>query len=419
MKTSQIQSFVVSPLVAAGRYFRESSWQGKTIQALCALSILYFVVRCLKNVAQKRWATSSKDGTGLTGRVSDPASKSSGQLAAVAYQDKIFVRDLFKQITIPDWGNNIYGSISAWKETERPSESDWIGSVYYANACLKNFSSQGFFQKIYRDPRLQGYDLAPWRRLEQEFQGLEKLGIISSKGCLQFITCLETLQKLDRERQEFLKTALCKEIEQVQQRQFESLQEYIQHLIPNTKDDSDLLGMKRGVLGGRGLVSLQDIDLLHLRQFDHRFITLRQLCCCMRFELQGGEISYDLGQHFDNEIAEFREEIQTMLKSDRAGLPGMQPLLEEMDSILEKVATATFTLETLEKFIVEDLAKLQKKDHEKQIAFLRGYILQQDHAKAWKALFERGIFSLSEYCERNEIFEDPNLLYNIGASLSS
>lgn len=400
MQFSNITNLLVSPVTSAIHYFKESSWKGRAVQIVVAASLIYFVARL--------WKASARSRTSLIKRAStfapQKAKLEGGKLVSAEFADKEFVKALFTRIESSHLGGEIDEVVVEWKETDQPQV--WEPRYKGIEIWLSNHLSSN--EKIVKDPRLL-HVLSDWKEIPEKLLN-PQAEIDKREFCLEFKKWIEELKKFDQIRKNALKAALTTELNKIQERQFEKLEEYIQYLIPDETTALRLLGMKRREIGGRGLVSMQDIDVLRIREFEPHVITLRQLFCCMRFELDGGETSPELLGCFLDEIETFRQKISNA-KSSPWIQEGTKAVLTQVDAILASCNSDTLTLESSAKF-VQNIEELEQWDKLKQKGCLRSYMLQANHASAWQNIFTQRIFSLSEYYAIKNI-ENVNALYHL------
>ncbi len=403
MQLSSIKNFVTSSFSSAGTYFKESSWQGKTVQVICTISCLSLCIYLtIRSIANKNLSNSKP--LPIRDKVFPSLT-----FAVASYEDKGFVKNLLSQIETSHGGAEFYTSIPKAKHAEQAGELDWIGGNCYAKAVVAGLLKQRVFEKNYQDLRLQGYDLQPWQQLEQELRNLSQEYALITPTCedihkkepyLKFIGCLEKLQKLDQERQDFLKKALFSRLEKITFYVFDNPSEFVHYLNPHSSRDTQLLGISREEIAEVGLTTMEDIDHLPLRVLESHIISLKQISHCMAFELQGGGIPSELQKLFFSEINDLLTAIQDLSNIPHPAVLDAKNLLRPIIAKVPKVMLTPFTSQTIDEFI-KYLDQIQEVERERQLTFFKAYTTQNDIRNRWVNLIHNEeIFSLTAYCQK-------------------
>lgn len=392
MQLPNITHFIGSSFTYAINHFNQSSWKGKTVQVLCGLSLITFVVYLLR---------------GFTKPVDLPKANtpvSSGPVAIVQYDDKPFYTQFFK-----DWtGGFFYGGIdetaAEWKNQEHPN---WFGRMRCARKWLLEAQFETTYTQCVKDyPQLNSPNLLT------EFRELKDAKIDDRSYCLTFKGWIAKLKEFDQAWRAALTNDLDKELDKITCRKFVSLSEYIQHLNPNHKKDGECFGIKREDFGLIGVVSMFDIVALQLQVFEPHIATLEQLLTCMIYAVDR-KIEPPVAQ-LEQEIERFKEAIDKILRSRVSAIEGVEPLLKGFKAKLNNIKDP-YTLDLLLS-AVEDLKKFKNEDRERQRVCLKGYVSQHNIRSAWTGFFSKepdGIYTLKEYCVKFNI-EDTEALYQIG-----
>lgn len=414
MQISNIPSLLVSPITVATHYFKESSWKGRTIQILLAGALIYLVVVRLKAGARSSNLAQIKRSSNFAS-YGPPVRRADMKLAPVSYRDKDFVQNLVQRIDSHVLGADIVKSASEWKEDDQAFVWNRRKDFVMVKWLSEN---KHFFENDAQDPRLPAEMVTHWKKIREEFSELidPKKPIDEKATCIKFKNWIIDLQNFEQEKKEALKIFLSKELEKIQERQFEKLDRYLQYLSPNPTQDHNFFGIERGDIWTLGLADMDDIGVLHLRNFDHLILTLRQLCCCLSFELQGREISPELQERFLAKIGEFRAEITKVRALDLKPKLGLKTLLDSVDAILAKYASVPFTPELLA-ILPQKIEELEHWDKVRQMIFLKKYIQQERHAEVWTVLRGQDIHTLSQYYVTYEVLDNPSALYHIVTSL--
>lgn len=386
-------------------YLKESSWKGRAIQILLAGSLIYLFVR-LKAQTRSRASEQIKRASTFASQIPSvrPAAV---KFAPASYRDKDFVQNLFNRIEFSVWGADIFKSVADWKEDDQSFV--WPRREQVILQWLSN--NKPFFENAPQDPRLPAEMVSSWEKIREEFREFTdpKKSADGKATCLKFKSWIT---ELAQKKEEALKTTLSKELEKIQERQFDNLDQYIQYLFPNPK----ALGIDRGDIWTLGLATMDDMGVLHLRGFDHRILTLRQLCCCLRFELQGGKISPELQESFLAKIREFRAEMAKVRLLNLSKTLGLKTLLDTVDALLAKYTSPILTSEILA-ILPQKIEELEHWDKVRQMLFLRKYIQQDRHAEVWTALRNQEIHTLSQYCVTYGFLDNSNALYQLATNL--
>ncbi len=322
-----------------------------------------------------------------------------------------FLNDLFMEFKVviadladkcPKWNEDIQTDLQ---------KTRFIGALR-RSVNEVNKATENLVKKLEKDERLKGYPIEGWQECLKNCKTLmENLKGINADGKTlhqDFQTLLEGLQILDQKRQEVLKAALMRKLEELPHYEFPNIEVYLSYLDLVPYEDSERLGIQRRDLYAVGVVTMEDIKVLQLLDCQLLIENLRQLCCCLQFKFQAEEDSSELSRRFKEKILGFIEKVCM----PKTGYAEEENLMKNMRNTLIEITGEPLTERTIGKFF-SDLDILEQEDKKRQMVWFKAYVSQIDNIRAWKdKIYPKGSYSLSQFCEKNKDC-DP---YSIGMS---
>lgn len=396
MQTPNIRNISVSPV----NYFLQSSWKGKAIQVLCAVSFCTLII--FMAFLRKTFNRGSPPAS-LVGR----ARQRNTELQEPQTEDLSYIKaypanqDFFR---VSEFGRWISEKMKDYeplpdmaKDTSKQASFWLIMNRFHKDIVEQATTMKPDFEKL---PNFKDADWVAFR--------VECGTILTNveRSCATLKACLDKLQAWNQ--------ALLKEMKDAQQQnndgvntyphyEFTNLQtQYFPYLGLHTKDDfTKHLSTEMSVLATVGLVEMEDIYALELtammpsiEELRHLFCSLeitkdeKTLCPLIKPEIEKcREVltrSEDLLDHLQNQN---KEELKQNVKQ-------MRTLFRNFSSDYTNALT--------------QLKEIEKQDIARQLILLKGYLNQQHLRGTFIANEET---RLSQYAKK---IDNLSLLYQIG-----
>jgi hypothetical protein len=416
MQIQNIKDFIIS----ANRYFFQSSWQGKTIQILGAvsfLSLIYYVAFRSKKLP-------SKNPADLSGRaVQQPSATSSVPIpvsvkAKPAAPIKADIPYIKTAIEEPGFLEDYFAESTSWLSEKMKTCEELIkmakGEPIQQGSCsrlLRIFIPE---QKAQVEEMVAVFNAYPEAKAEDLNQILKEWDSIADPkaeleaSCTKLGTSLTKLETCKTSLQDHLRGKLMQQLSDVEKYphyDFTDLQTHYFHYLGlhEDKDFSRLLGTRRNYLAEIGLFEMTDVDLLQLRTLQPSIEKLRQLFCLLTMVRNEEKLLPLIQQEIQKckAILHELEPLMDILKNGQELRDNVNVLNKLFDGLAENFAEGLSLLK-----------KIEQQDISRQLLQLKGYIHQQDHLKKWEQLRRMEFIRLASYVEVFDL--STFILYQIG-----